>query len=460
VPEGILATALSLALYLSGATGPSGAGTPPATYTPPAPTYGTSSAPSTSSGARVTTSLGSTLSLGQRVGVTGTQVNLRSAPDNAAPITARVTRGTGATLESAGNGWAKLRLDTGETGWLADWLLDSHPRFVPSPAGSSQGAKVSGGKLVYGYYTVNYPGDTDSYDSLVSNGRRLSGIIPFLFTLDASGRVTGLQNRAAMAAAKERGLTTLALVHNLSGPWFSGSLAHSAIGNWANRSRAVSSIANLVLTYGYDGVNIDFESVPYYDRAALTAFMKDLSQALRPAGKLVTISVPAKTYDDPRNSWSGAYDYTALGQYADLIMLMTYDEHFTDGPSGPVASAWWVDSVASYAASQAPASKLVLGVAGYGYDWSGAGKATAVSYDEAVSLARRYGRSIQWSSAAQSPYFTYYRNGLQHTVWFESADSLLPKLKIVEQRGLKGIALWRLGFEDSRTWSLLRSRWS
>lgn len=448
--QGLLATALSLALYLSGVTGP--AGTPAQNGTVP---------PAAPSGDRVTTSLGTTLMLGQRVGVTGTQVNLRSAPDNAAPITARASRGTGATLERAGNGWARLRLDSGESGWVADWLLDSHPRFVPSTNTSSPAqSKLSGGKLVYGYYTVNFPGDTDSYDVLVSNGHRLSGIIPFLFTMDASGKVTGLHNQAAMAAAKERGLTTLALVHNLSGPWFSGSLAHSAIGNWTNRSRAVSSIANLVLTYGYDGVNIDLEAVPSYDRAALTAFLRDLSQALRPAGKLVTISVPAKTYDDPRNSWSGAYDYAALGQVVDLMMLMTYDEHFTDGPPGPVASVGWVDSVAAYAASQVPPAKLILGVPGYGYDWASWGKAMAVSYDQAVSLARRYGRSVQWSASAQSPYFTYYKNGAQHTVWFESADSLLPKLKVVEQRGLKGVALWRLGFEDSRFWTLVGSRWN
>ncbi|MDI6870047.1 MAG: glycosyl hydrolase family 18 protein [Bacillota bacterium] len=463
MPQGLIATALSLALYLSGVTGPSGP-TSSGGATPPVPTLSqpaAPAAPATPSGTQVTSSLGATLTIGQRVGVTGTQVNLRATPDNGAPIVARAARGSGATLESAGNGWAKLRLDSGESGWVPDWLLDSHPRFVPSPGNppSPASPQLPGEKLVYGYYTVNFPGDMESYNAMVANGHRLSGIIPFLFTLESNGRVTGLHNQAAMAAAKERGLTTLALVHNLSGPWFSGSVAHSAIGNWANRSRAVSSIVSLVKTYGYDGVNIDLEAVPSYDRNALTAFMRDLSQALKPLGKLVTISVPAKTYDDPRNSWSGAYDYAALGQYVDLMMLMTYDEHFANGRPGAIASVRWVDAVASYAASQVSPSKLILGVAGYGYDWPSGGKAKAVSYSDAVALARRYGRTIQWSTAAQSPYFTYYKNGSMHTVWFESADSLAHKLKIVEQRGLRGVALWRLGFEDPRFWSLVGSRW-
>ncbi|MGE5552759.1 MAG: glycosyl hydrolase family 18 protein [Betaproteobacteria bacterium] len=464
MPQGLIATALSLALYLSGVTGPSGA-TLSTGGVPPEPATAAPSAPASSaapSGTQVKSSLGATLTIGQRVGITGTQVNLRSTPDNGAPIVAQLTRGSGATLEGVSNSWARLRLDSGESGWVPDWLLDSSPRFVPSPSGDSSTSlpsRLSGKRLVYGYYTVNFPGDTDSYNSMIANSWGLTGIIPFLFTLESNGNVTGLHNRAALAAAKERGLTTLALVHNLSGPWFSSSVAHAALSNWVNRSRAVKSIANLVTTYGYDGVNIDLEAVPSYDRNALTSFMRDLSQALRPLGKLVTISVPAKTYDDRRSSWSGAYDYAALGQYVDLMMLMAYDEHYTKGPAGPIASSPWVDAVASYAASQVSPSKLILGLAGYGYDWSSTGSAKAVSYSDAIALAKRYGRTIQWHTGSQSPYFTYYRSGSQHTVWFESADSLAYKLKIVEQRGLRGVALWRLGFEDPRFWSVIGSRW-
>lgn len=397
--------------------------------------------------------------MGQRVSVTGSQVNLRANPSSSAPIVAETSRGSGATLESLEGGWARLRLDSGTAGWVPDWLLDPSPRLSPSPPAASTAPKSGGERLVYGYYTVNFPGDTDSYNSMVKYANYMDGIIPFLFEMDSTGKVTGLHSKAAMDAAKQRGLTTLALIHNLSGPWFSGSVASSALGNLTNRSRAVSSIVNIIKTYGYDGVNIDLEAVRPGDRAALTAFMRELSQVLRPLGKLVTISVPAKTYDDPKNSWSGAYDYAALGQYVDQMMLMTYDEHFANGPAGPVASAAWVESVAAYAASQVSPSKLVLGVAGYGYDWPSAGKAKAVGYDNAITLARKYGRSVQWSASAKSPYFTYYKSGSQHTVWFESADSLQPKLQIVERYGLRGIALWRLGFEDPRIWNLVKSRW-
>lgn len=458
--QGVIATVLSLALYLSGVTGPSGSSTPAAAY----PT-GSEAAPAYSEpvaeapdGQRVTTSLGTSLTIGQRVGLTGTQVNLRVSPDNSSTLTGKTAKGAGATLVDAGNGWAKLRLDTGETGWVADWLVDSHAPALPAGSASAAGTKLSPGKVVFGYYTVNFPGDTDSYTSLTANSKHLTGIIPFLFTLDSSGRLTGLHNEAAMAAAKARGLSNIALVHNLSGDWFSSSVIHAALSNPVNRARAVSNITSLVRTHGYDGVNIDFESVPSYDRAALTAFMAELSQKLRPYGKLVTISVPAKTYDQPGNSWSGAYDYKALGQSVDLMMLMTYDEHYTGGPAGPIASKPWVQSVAAYAVSQVPAQKVVLGVPAYGYDWPSSGKASAVGYDGAMSLARKYGRTVKWSSSAGAPYFTYYKNGSQHTVWFESADSLGPKLDIVQRYNLKGIAIWRLGFEDNRIWSVLGQR--
>ena len=47
--------------------------------------------------------------------------------------------------------------------------------------------------------------------------------------------------------------------------------------------------------------------------------------------------MPAKTWDDPNNAWSGAAT-TRRWVIADAIMIMTYDEHWSGGSAGPVAS--------------------------------------------------------------------------------------------------------------------------
>jgi spore germination protein YaaH len=389
------------------------------------------------------------------VAVSGNTVNLKATPSPDGAVTATVAKGTLATLIAVQSGWVQIRLDNGASGWLSDWLIDTTPTVTRPKANASGAAQLSGGPEVIGYYTVNFPGDTSSYKSLVSNGSNLTGIAPFLFTIDPSGKVTGNHNSEAMAAAKSRGIKTFALVHNLAGPWFNGSLAKSVLGNPLNRQRAVYNIANIVRTYGYTGVNIDFESVPASMRQALTSFVSELAGALRPEGHLVTISVPAKTRDSWTDDWSGAYDYQALAKYADMIMLMTYDQNFRSGPPGPIASIGWVEDVVQFAVSQAPANKFLLGLAAYGYDWPSYGDANAISVGQAMDIARRNGRTVQWSDRDKSPYFTYYKSGVKRTVWFESGNSYRYKLDLVKRYGLKGVALWRLGFEDSTMWSTI-----
>ena len=57
--------------------------------------------------------------------VTGNVVNMRAGPGTEFEKTGSAVRGTQVTvLEDPGNGWLMLEVvDTGETGWMADWLV-------------------------------------------------------------------------------------------------------------------------------------------------------------------------------------------------------------------------------------------------------------------------------------------------------------------------------------------------
>jgi chitinase len=61
----------------------------------------------------------------------------------------------------------------------------------------------------------------------------------------------------------------------------------------ANRAAFVGSIAALVDSYGYDGLDIDWESIETGDAATMVAFFTDLRAALPGA----TISVPLLPYN-------------------------------------------------------------------------------------------------------------------------------------------------------------------
>ncbi len=273
----------------------------------------------------------------------------------------------------------------------------------------------------------------------------LTGIIPFWYTIHRTGSISGQTNPEVLQLAEKHNLWTFALVENMQGQTVFGPLLNNADA----RQRAIDNMLTLVEDNGYDGVNLDWEGIAPSERAAFTSFVQQLAQVFHRHGYYVTLSVPAETSNNPLNSWTGAYDYRSLGQSADLLMIMAYDEHWAGGSPGPIASPAWVQSVLNYAISVIRPSKIILGIPGYGYDWGGAGT-VALSYGQAESLKSQFGVT------GSSNHFEYVQSGQIHTVWFENTASFLSKINLVTGYELRGIALWRIGIEDPKIWNFLQ----
>lgn len=350
--------------------------------------------------------------------------------------------------------------------WLnrlqSDLLYPGQKLLVPSrslPVAPPQ-APAAQRPLVVGYYAEDWAGDTRSLRSLQGAAGAVDMAVSFHLQLDAQGRVHGREPEELLRWARENGVAVQALVHNYAGGQFDREVARQVLRNATNRQRAAEAIAGAVAGKGYAGVNVDLEWVPPNLRDGYTDFVRRLAKRLQPLGMTVTVSVPAKVMDLRSDGWSGGFDYAALGQVADLVMIMAYDEHTPGWPAGPVASLGWVERVAAYAVSQMPPEKVVLGVAQYGYDWLwGSTTGRAMGSPQAESLARRTGAQITWDKTAQVPTFTYRDNqGQSRVVYYENARSLQAKLGVVHRYGLRGIALWRLGLEDPAIWPVV-TRW-
>jgi spore germination protein YaaH len=285
-----------------------------------------------------------------------------------------------------------------------------------------------------------------------------SGVIDEIATAthitDGLGNITGMLPAEQLAYANANGIMPLVLVGNN----FDGAIAKTLLESPTNRKNFITKLMALIGNNGYKGVNIDLEGIYYYDRSYYTTFLSEVNAALKPAGYTVTVSVPAKTSDSPTNSWSGAYDYAAIARYADQVIIMTYDEHYPGGTPGPVASINWVNNVVKYAVAVIPKEKLLLGVAAYGYDWYGT-TTKAYSVNGCYNLAAANNAQIQWDEVSKCPYFKYTdSSGTAHTVWFENAQSLGYKLDAVNSSGVSGIAIWRLGLENTDYWNTIKSK--
>lgn len=299
--------------------------------------------------------------------------------------------------------------------------------------------------LVLGYYDGGGVGSL-GYQSLVREHSVLNGIVPDWYEIWADGAVTGTADPGVVSYAQSKGLWIFPLVEQNSDPAvFQALFAHPAA-----EQTAIHNLVDLAQQPGYDGVNLDFEGILPQDGPAFTRFVDRLASALHQRGFYLTLSVPAETSTDPGNSWSGAYDYHALGKVADLLMIMAYDDHYADGSPGKVAPASWVDAVAEYAVRQVAPQKVVLGVPAYGYDWSSPGTpAAALSFWQAAYL------DDQYDGGRAGAHFNYTTGGVTHEVYFDDATTFAHQLAVASALDLRGIAVWRLGLEDPAMWNLL-----
>ena len=151
----------------------------------------------------------------------------------------------------------------------------------------------------------------------------------------------------------------------------------------------ITSLTNFMATRGYDGVDIDWEPLPATDAQQFTNLVMGLRSALDGFSehKLLTAAVAAyPPYGDPP---TGQYlMFAALQNQFDQLNVMTYDMSgpydgwvtwfnsplFDGGSRFPSTGALLPSlggAVASYTNNGVAPAKLSIGIAFYGYLWTG-----------------------------------------------------------------------------------------
>jgi spore germination protein len=287
----------------------------------------------------------------------------------------------------------------------------------------------------------------------------------FHYPVKSDGTITISANtRRAVETAQRFNLQPLPVITNRNPvTGFDPDLARAILVNAEIRQTTVANILNLLDTFGFGGINVDFENMYPEDRQLYTAFISELTQSLKPRGYLTTIAAAPKYADFPTSAWVGTFDYAALGQVADRIFLMTYEWGWSGGPPMAVAPINQVRRVLEYAVSRIPREKICFGIPLYGYNWTlpdtPENWAATLNLVNVYDLAYRYGAVINYDPVAQSPWFRYSdENGVPHEVWFEDARSVRAKYALARELGLKGVGYWcytndPYGF--SQNWPLL-----
>jgi spore germination protein YaaH/uncharacterized protein YgiM (DUF1202 family) len=233
-----------------------------------------------------------------------------------------------------------------------------------------------------------------------------------------------------------------------------------------NAENLSTDIANYISQYNLDGINVDIENVTEFQRDQYTAFVAML-RAKIPAAKEVSVAVAANP-NGWVTGWQGSYDYTALANNSDHLMIMAYDEHWNGSDVGPVSSITFVENTIKYALTKTTDDKIVIGLPFYGRIWSADNtfNGDGITLDTVNKMISIYNATVTYDTVAQSAKAVFTVNPTDqvstlngntltpgtYTIWYENDSSIQAKMALVNKYNLKGVGAWALGQEPSTIW--------
>lgn len=404
-------------------------------------------------------------------------------------------------------------VSTGFTAIVAGALLLT---LTPAPLASAEGPAPA--RILSGWipYWMSTPAKPQGILSATANADLFTDVSPFWYSalsapngnvrLAINPNFSGGQNSItwAMGQLKAAGLVVLPAIADGSGK---GRMA-SVIADPAKRTAHVADIVNLVMSQGFDGIDLDYEVFAFSDGRTTwdatqpnwTAFVQELGAALKAQGKILSVTIP------PPCGVSGAcggqsgywvYNITGIAPFVDIIRIMAYD--FSFHAIGPIAPINWVTSIVAYTAGVMDPKKLQIGVPTYGRAWTrkdAAGKfritgtcpsnsgsnaekaafrsltamSTATAAEIPAIMAANGVASPTWDEKSKENWFEYDKKvtwvdaagasqtcSARRVMWFVGPEAVLARTQLVGTYGIKGAAYWTVGGENPAQWPLIRS---
>ena len=243
-----------------------------------------------------------------------------------------------------------------------------------------------------------------------------------------------------------------------------------------NKDKAIESIVSEIDNnkngLNFDGVIINFEELESFDSELFNDFLVALKDKLSDMDKLLYVTVMPNTY-------GYGYDYRAIGDVADKVILMAHDydvntlsdqvtiKGIVKNPIAPynLVENAILDIVDKEKGVQDP-NKILLQISFGTSQWqvkddylyngyqSGEIKADHPTYNmiynrlkKEISEGKVASDVIFFENESKSPYIKYYNedNQTDNYIWYEDQRSVSSKIDLVKKYNLGGISIWRIG---------------
>ena len=368
---------------------------------------------------------------------------------------------------------------------LASLLLISPLQQVQSAEAANPPRKILTGWLPYYSMKTYLP-------AVLNNADLINEIMPFWYTLKYDGKtkkpvVSDVYKTAnpsvpitePLAALRNAGMTIIPTITDGTEELVLANLLSKPV----SRKQVVDAIVATVASQNYDGIDLDFEGFAFIDPNTTwkttapnwVLFVKELSAALHAEKKILSITTPYLFNPAEKQKGYFVYAWAEIASSIDRLRIMTYDYSTSrPGPIGPIA---WTEKTVKYAISIMPASKVYLGLPGYGKDWvtkvegvcpsnlakiiTPSAKAGTFLMRDAASIAATYGAVPTYNETFAEVTFSYKReytgttsSGLSttctasRTAWHQNAQSFSLRAQLVAKYQLGGAAQWVIGQEE------------
>lgn len=300
----------------------------------------------------------------------------------------------------------------------------------------------------FGFYVVGYFPSYRTVASVPDVKFRMCNVINYAFAnINSSGGLMPGNSTHLMEVktkAKANGAKIFISIGGLAADF--KTMASAA----GSRTMFISEVMNMVRTYGLDGVDMDWEFPRTDDGTDLTytALMKQLSDSCHTSAKYyLTAAITAGKYAGAVRD--AIKSELWLGNYVDWFNIMSYDDfsstvpykHHCDYTLATVSMNYWTGTRGM------PASKAVLGIAGYGRPSGITQTGTVLSYND---ILLRGGNPQSDSAIVSNGAFTNY------TIYYNGLATVKKKAMLAKQSG-NGIMLWEKSQDAHDNNSLLKA---
>jgi len=358
--------------------------------------------------------------------------------------------------------WSKIKTSDSYIGYVENKFLDSQTEVEDVPITHYQEPEYTSilmeGKLCLGWHSIGGTAGNDTLDSVAAESKGMNVIAPTWFSLsDNEGNFRSFATADYVTKAHAYGLQVWGVLddfnYNIENN--AGIDVYEILTSTSKRQNLIEKIIEAAVSYGLEGINLDFEKVTSESGIHYVQFLREISAACRNAGLVLSVDnyVPL--------NFNEYYRLDIQGVLVDYVIIMGYDEHWGgSGNPGSVASINYVENGIKKTLESVPAQKVVNALPLYTRVWKIDG---AVVTDDSLSVRNtadflsRVNAEPEWDEETCQNYAEWTSGSATYKLWIEDEESIEVKLKVMSVQNIGGVAVWRLGGGTEIVWELIRA---